>query len=241
MTRRLRLPWPGPQPKEGEPARPIRLLAVSDESDPALTNPVNRAALEPIDAIIGAGDLEPDYLAMLADAYRVPLLYILGNHDRGLGWKAYSDHLPDPMPDGRVEKLGDLRIAGLSWPGARSGRPEHDDLAAWRQVLRLGLLPGRGRPSIMLSHAPPEGAGDDPSDPYHRGYGAYRWLARRLKPKLWLHGHTTVATQTDLMTRLGDTCLINVTGSVLIELDPSLPPDGCADAGDRRQAARSST
>jgi Icc-related predicted phosphoesterase len=203
-------------------------------------NPVNRAALEPVDAIIGAGDLEPDFLAMLADAYRVPLLYVLGNHDRGLGWKAYEDHLPEPMTDARVENIGDLRIAGLSWPGARSGRPEHDDRAAWRQVLRLGLMPGRQRPSILVSHAPPEGAGDDPSDPYHRGYRAYRWLAARLKPKLWLHGHTTVATQKDLISRLGDTCLINVTGSVLIELDPSAPPGECAELDTRGQAARSS-
>jgi Icc-related predicted phosphoesterase len=190
-------------------------------TDEALEREVNRAALGPIDAIIGAGDLEPDYLGMLADAFRAPLLYVLGNHDRGLGWRAYEKHLPQPMPDARVETLKGIDIVGLSWPGRRSGRPERDEGAAWRQVLRLGLLGGRSpRPTILVSHVPPEGAGDDPADPYHRGFGAYRWLARRLKPELWIHGHTTVATQASPMAQLGPTQLLNVTGGVLIELDP---------------------
>ena len=60
------------------------------------------------------------------------------------------------------------------------------------------------------------------SDPYHVGFAAYRWLLERLRPPLWLHGHTTPATVTDWRDRLGDSMVINVTGSVVVELVP--PP-----------------
>lgn len=222
MIRRLRLSWPpAAQGADADEAiRPLRILAVSDKTDEGLNLEVNRTALGPIDAIIGAGDLEPEYLALLADAFCAPLLYVLGNHDRGRGWEAaFERHLPEPMADARVERLNGIDVFALSWPGKRSGRPEHDDWAAWWQVLRFGLHHPSKRPLIVVSHVPPEGAGDDPSDPYHRGFGAYRWLARRVKPELWLHGHTSVATQAGAMVCLGGTRLLNVTGAVLIELD----------------------
>ena len=223
MIRRLRLALPSAaQSADGRGAtRPLRILAVSDQADEALTLEVNRAALRPIDAIIGAGDLEPEYLALLADAFCAPLLYVLGNHDRGQTWRAASErHLPEPMADARVQHLDGVDVFALSWPGRQTGRPEHDERAAWRQVLRFGLHRSSKRPLIVVSHVPPEGAGDDPSDPFHRGFGAYRWLARRVKPDLWLHGHTTVATQAGRMViSLGNTRLLNVTGGVLIELD----------------------
>ena len=222
MIRRLQLAWP-PEVQGGKAGainRPLRILAVSDQTDEGLNLEVNRAALGRIDAVISAGDLEPEYLALLADAFRAPLLYVLGNHDRGQGWQGASErHLPEPMADARVERLNGVDVFALSWPGKRTGRPERDEWAAWRQVLRFGLHHSSTRPLIVVSHVPPEGAGDDPTDPYHRGFSAYRWLARRAKPELWLHGHTTVATQAGPMVSLGTTRLLNVTGAVLIELD----------------------
>ncbi len=223
MIRRLRVPWPAGRSDDPAHVRPFRILAVSDQRDDALTLEVNRAAIGTIDAIVGAGDLEPAYLAMLADAFRVPLFYVLGNHDRGAGWQAQSADLPDPMPDGRAEHLNGLDVIGLSWPGSDRRRATRDDRAAWRQVLSAWLrhLLTR-RPLLVVSHVPPEGCGDDPTDPYHAGFAAYRWLARRTRPPLWLHGHTTVATQKTLVSEVGTTHLVNVTGAVLIELDPRL-------------------
>ena len=223
MIRRLRVPWPAARPDDPDRVRPFRILAVSDVRDDALALEVNRAAIGSIDAIVGAGDLEPAYLTMLADAFRVPLFYVLGNHDRGAGWTAQSNHLPDPMPDGRVEHLDGLDVIGLSWPGSERGRAKRDDRAAWRQALSAWLrhLVTR-RPLLIVSHVPPEGCGDDPADPYHAGFAAYRWLARRTHPPLWLHGHTTVATQKTLVSEVDSTHLVNVTGAVLIELDPRL-------------------
>jgi hypothetical protein len=218
VIRRIRIPYLS----EGSSAAPVRILAISDEPNEGLRHEINRAAVGRIDAILGAGDLEPDYLAMLGDAFHVPLLYVLGNHDRGLNWHATSIALPEPMRDGVAETIAGVEVVGFSWPGERSGRPARDEWGAWRQVLRTGLRPRDARvPRIILSHVPPEGAGDDPADPYHRGFRAYRWLLGRVAPRLWLHGHTTVATQRSSEVLRDGTQLINVTGGVLLELLPA--------------------
>ncbi|HEY8439778.1 MAG TPA: hypothetical protein VIK65_14295, partial [Candidatus Limnocylindrales bacterium] len=68
----------------------------------------NRAALEPLDGVIGCGDLDPRWLAFLADAFAAPLVYVRGNHDRGGDWDENRPVVPDPLPPGGV-----TRIAGL--------------------------------------------------------------------------------------------------------------------------------
>jgi uncharacterized protein len=231
VTRRLLLDWPLDRALPASPET-VRLLAVSDEVDPALENPANREHLGRVDLIVGCGDLDPGYLAMLGDAFRVPLMYVRGNHDRGLGWQVHGALLPEGLRDARVETVSGIRLIGLSWPGRTSGHAVHDEGAAWRQVLNVGIrsMIGGG-PRLVISHAPPLKAGDDPADPYHRGFRAYRWLAERLRPVLWLHGHTTVATSQSLTAHLGPTTLVNVTGSMLIELMPTPAPKPPADLG----------
>jgi Icc-related predicted phosphoesterase len=94
-----------------------------------------------------------------------------------------------------------------------------DSGAAWRQVVGfLARAWATSGPWLVFSHAPPSGAGDDPSNPYHRGFPAYRFLLERLAPPLWLHGHTTRAGGPPWRIVRGKTTLLNVTGSVLIEL-----------------------
>ena len=86
MTRRLSVEWPDRRPFATRGGSPIRLLAASDEPDPALDHAINREQLGHIDAIIGCGDLEPDYLGFLGDAFQAPIAYVRGNHDRGGAW-----------------------------------------------------------------------------------------------------------------------------------------------------------
>lgn len=209
-----------------------RILAVSDERDPALEEPSVRREIGPLDAVVGCGDLDPDYLAMLGDAFLCPLVFVRGNHDRGLGWGEGSVVLPETMADGRPIKVGGALMIGLSWPGEQHGPARRDDFAAWRQsfgaaarlaarTLRRGRVGATGAsddPLIIVSHVPPEGAGDVPDDPYHRGFRSYRWLAASLQPQLWLHGHSQVAACRTLVDRLGPTTVMNVTGAALIEL-----------------------
>lgn len=196
----------------------MRILAASDEPDRGLEFERNRVALGALDGLLGAGDLEPDYLSFLADAFHAPLLYIRGNHDRGGNWMAGKNRLPMPIGE-RPQGLLGLRIAGLSWPGDSEGRAVRNDYAAWRQAISFYLRTYRRPPQIIVSHAPPLGVGDTPEDHYHRGFAGYRWLLQRLKPILWLHGHTSLAAAKDWRVKSRDSLIVNVTGGILIELE----------------------
>lgn len=226
MIRRVTVRWPT---ELGAPdgRRFVHLLAVSDEPAASLGDARNRAAIEPIDAVLGCGDLEPDYLDFLADAFHAPLLFVRGNHDRGGAWDAGRRLVPVAL-SGRLERVAGLDFAGLSWPSFGRERAEHSEMSAATQALRLYLLAvtHRRRPDIMLSHVPPRAAGDIPNDPYHTGFAGYRWLCRRLRPALWLHGHTTVAAAEHWRSSLGSTTLINVTGATLIRLEAPVPGRG---------------
>lgn len=224
MIRRLRLEWPDDRPFHDRPGRPIRFLAASDERDPGLEHEANRAALAPVDGVIGCGDLDPAWLGFLADAFHAPLVYVRGNHDRGGDWEKPVLPIPEPLPASRHERLAGIPIAGLEWPGVRETGNRRHPVLAWRQALSvarralLARLGGRrSEPVLVISHAPPLGAGDGP-DRYHYGFPAYRWLLARLRPPLWLHGHTTTATVQTLRTDVDGTVLVNVTGAVLVEL-----------------------
>ncbi len=221
MTRRLRFAWPDAGPFRDRDGRPIRILAASDEPDHALEFAPNRDALGPIDAIVGCGDLEPHWLSFLGDAFCVPVLYVTGNHDRGLTWDAKSAAgLPRPLPAGSITRLAGVALAALPWPGSGDHGNVRDGRAAWRQVLRVarGRLLARHEALLVISHVPPAGAGDAP-DAYHEGFRAYRWLLNGLRPPLWLHGHVTTASVPKLRVDVGPTTLVNVTGSVLVELE----------------------
>jgi hypothetical protein len=228
VTRRLEVVWPDARPFADRNGAPIRLLAVSDDIDPALDHEVNRTALGRIDGIVGCGDLEPDYLGFLADAFNVQVAFVRGNHDRGGQWQHAVRHAPRPLPSGRLTEIGGLTVAPFEWPGIDSGRAAlRNETRAWLDVLRASRslavrrLRGRSGPVLVLSHAPPRGVGDTTADPYHLGYRAYRWLLDRLRPPLWLHGHVTIASIRDWRDACGPTTVANVTGAVLVEL---LPP-----------------
>ena len=231
MIRRITIPWPDDRPFRERGGRAIRYLAVSDEREPALEVEANRAALLPIDAVVGCGDLDPHWLAFLADAFEAPLVYVRGTHDHGGDWDEHDSVVPQPMSSGSIGRLAGLTVGGLEWPGAGSAHNARRPDLAWRDA--TGLLWGRIRrwlrprgarrdePMLVISHAAPEGAGDAP-DLYHRGFPAYRMLLDRLRPPVWLHGHTTTASVDTLVVRSGRTTLVNVTGAVLVEL---VPPD----------------
>jgi hypothetical protein len=228
VTDRLRLPWPDADAFAARDGRPIRLLAVSDEVDPALEQAATRRALGSVDLVLGAGDLEPPYLAFLADAFGVPLLYVRGNHDVGAAW-ADAEHglVPEALPDGRVHDEGGLRVLPFSGSpryslhGRASAEQQLSSATMWWKVLRSWPGAATRRPVLVLTHAAPRGA-NDASDHAHRGFAAFRWLLDRLAPPLWLHGHATLVQRgIDARTARHDgTLLVNVTGATLVELEP---------------------
>jgi uncharacterized protein len=227
VTRRLSVVWPDARPFEARDGKPIRLLAVSDDVDPALDHQINREQIGRVDAIVGCGDLEPGYLGFLGDAFGVPVAYVRGNHDRGGHWSESADNSPAHLSSGRIVLVDGLTLVPFEWPGLKEHEALRDETHAWLDVLRavrtltVRRLVGRGSPVLVVSHVPPLGVGDCAADPYHVGYRAYRWFLERVKPPLWLHGHTTPASVIDWRDSLDGSAVVNVTGSVVVEL---LPP-----------------
>lgn len=229
MTRRLTVVWPDKRAFEGRNGDSIRLLAVSDKVDPVLEHAINREQIGRIDAIVGCGDLEPSYLGFLGDAFQVPVAYVRGNHDRGGHWAETVGKAPTHLTSGRLIQLGGVTVAAFEWPGLRPDRAARDEWNAWGDVIRawrtvlVRRMLGRAAPVLVLSHAPPRGVGDHAANRYHLGYAAYRWLLEHLRPPLWLHGHVDPATITEWQTSLGPSIVVNVTGSVVVDL---VPPGG---------------
>jgi hypothetical protein len=222
MTRRVSLEWPDPAPFRDRDGAPIRLLAASDEHDRSLDFDDNRAALGRIDLLIGCGDLSPERLAFLGDAFLAPLVYVRGNHDRGGPWPS-PDRIPLASAGIDERSLPGIPLLGLPWPTGDREPARREDASAWTQVfsiLKARLLIPPRRAWLVFSHVPPRGAGDTPTDAYHVGFTAYRAVLDRLAPPLWLHGHTSTAAAPTLKVVHGPTTVINVTGSVLVELRP---------------------
>jgi uncharacterized protein len=229
VTDRLRVRWPDPAPFVARAGRPIRILAISDEPDPSLDSPATREGVGDVDFIVGAGDLQPEYLLFVADAFHAPLHYVRGNHDVGAAWHhSERRHLPEPMQDGSVVVESGLRLLGFS------GSPRYNErgmqvssLGMWWKVVSAWLGAQRARPVLVVTHAPPRDVNDD-QDRAHRGFRAFRWLADRLEPPLWLHGHTALVRRgiDDRTARLEGTLFYNCTGATLVEL---VAPDALDD------------
>jgi uncharacterized protein len=226
VTDRLRFSWPDPAPFAERAGRPIRLLAVSDEVDPSLESARTREAMGAVDLVIGCGDLDPPYLAFLADAFAVPTLYVRGNHDVGAAWSATGRQmLPEPLRDGRPVDEDALHLVGFSGSPryAPRGRERTEQqvsaLAMWWRVLGAWPRLASAGPLVVMSHAAPRGI-NDADDHAHRGFSAFRWLAERVRPPLWLHGHTSLVRRgvdARTVTHRG-TLFVNVTGATLVEL-----------------------
>jgi hypothetical protein len=224
VTRHLVIEWPDPAPFRNRDGSSIRILAVSDILEQTLIDVRNRRALEPIDLIVGCGDLDADDLAFVADGFNAPLLYVYGNHDSSERFSEFRHLCPEPILSTATIHRAGLSLAGLTWPGTRGKGGTRSETSAWNQSLRMATRRlGRTEPLIVLSHVPPLGFGDVATDAYHRGFKGYRWLLERLEPRLWLHGHTPLAATRDWQVQAGATTLVNVTGAVLIELTPPQP------------------
>lgn len=226
MIRRLVIPWPDRRPFAGRDGRPIRFLAASDMKEPALEFLANRESLGPLDAILGCGDLDPEWLRFLADAFDAPLVYVRGNHDRGGEWEERPLQVPAWLDAGRVDRVAGISIVGLPWPGVLEAGNRRRPGLAWRQASMVAsrafrdMVARRREPVVVISHVPPAGIGDA-TDLYHRGFGAYRWLLGLLRPPVWIHGHTTTASVATMLEHSGATAVANATGAMLIELVPA--------------------
>lgn len=166
----------------------MRILAIADvEDNQLLSRLAHRAGDKPYDAVISCGDLAMSYLDCVATLANAPLLYVRGNHDI-----AYED---DPKLgginlDGRIERVGGLRIGGLEGSiDYRQGIVGFSQAEMRHKAVALGLRAAlTGGIDILVTHAPAKGYGDLADGP-HQGFDAFNGLLGWVRPKLMLHGH----------------------------------------------------
>lgn len=217
----------------------VLVLAVADEADDALL--ADMSAVRDARLIVACGDLPFEYLGRLMNALNVPLVFVPGNHDPDIsGYRISRAGLPLraglparlPWPEGAVSAerqvvdAAGLRLAGLG--GCRRYSAGPNQYTEWQQARRARALArrawwrrvrdGRGV-DVLLTHAPPEGAGDG-ADPPHRGFRALHGLTARLQPGLLLHGHVHPYGRAAATHRLGRTVVRNVVGWHLLDIEP---------------------
>jgi len=221
----------------------MKLLCIADVKDPLVYSDSIRERFKDIDIILGAGDLPLDYYEYVVTSLNKPLLFVFGNHDLK-DIEHYKREFRSPFVDkiavceeydhcgaifagGKVTRVSGLLIAGLGGSMRyNDGLNQYTNLGMWWSVLKLvpRLLMNRlfrGRYlDIMLTHAPPKGI-HDADDPCHRGFKAFLWLIRKFKPKLFIHGHTHLYSDTREAreSEYMSTRIINAYSHVVVDLD----------------------
>lgn len=194
----------------------MKILCVADTENPAYWDNFRRERLSDIDLIISCGDLKSDYLSFLVTMGHAPVFYVHGNHDENYD-KAPPEGC-DCIEDRVVEFMG-LRIAGFGGSARyRPGSHQYTEREMERRIFRLALRLRKGV-DIVVTHAPPEGCGDMP-DNAHRGFAAFLQLIDRYSPGYLLHGHVHMDYGCNIQRerRRGDTRIINVSGTYILEL-----------------------
>lgn len=165
----------------------MRILAIADVEDDLLLSRLSQREGGPYDLVISCGDLSPSYLDCVATMANAPLAYVRGNHDTGYkdSWEMGGTNL-----DGRIERFGGLRIAGLEGSiDYREGIVGYSQGEMRRKVVSLGLRAAlTGGIDVLVTHAPARGHGDLPDGP-HEGFDAFNGLLSWVHPQLMLHGH----------------------------------------------------
>ena len=181
----------------------MKALVVSDVVSEVLYAPGIREVCAGVRVILSCGDLPYEYLEYIATVLDVPLLYVLGNHDRPMH---RADGRTTEGPEGgrsiegrvvpiRSEDGRKVWIAGFGGSAAYCDGPHEYTQREMRQrvcraTARLAwnaLRTGRGA-DVVVTHAAPRGIHDG-SDPCHQGFGAFVGLMRWFRPRLLVHGH----------------------------------------------------
>jgi len=244
--RSVRVGRPSPEPVEMHYNLYVRILAVSDTPTRALDERFDAEHWREagIELIVSCGDLSPEYLGFLADAFRVPLYYVRGNHDERWAERPAGEDL-----DGRVVEHKGIKLFGIQGsPWYNDGALQYGERAmAWKLAMLRPRIWLAGRVDVVVAHAAPRfcpqayrlcprpvGVGltcpywrdpagartcQDASDYPHRGFESFRAFILAHKPRLFLHGHrhqTYGLGKREL--RIGETRVIDTYGHVVIDV-----------------------
>ena len=196
----------------------MKILTVSDTVVPALYGDFEAGRFKEIDLVLGCGDLPPEYLGFLANAFDAPLYYVRGNHDL-----RYENRPPEGCIDlhKKMVRVNDLNILGLEGSRWYNGGPQQytdSQMAAMVRGLRFTLW-RKGAPDIIITHAPPRGVHDE-EDLCHRGFKTHLRLVKKYRPRYFIHGHIhrDFADSSERITVLHGTRIVNAYGYHVFEI-----------------------
>lgn len=205
----------------------MKILVLADEESRSLYEHYAPDKLKGIGLIIACGDLRRDYLDFFATMSKVPVLFVLGNHDqwynpeKGNGCICIEDD---------VFVYHGIRILGLGGsmryhPGASN---QYTEKEMKRRIRRLWwkLHKTRGF-DILVAHSPARHLNDLDDRP-HQGFECFRSLMEKYRPKFFIHGHVHAAYGGFCrLSHFGDTVIVNAYEHYVIEY-----PDQMAEAAD---------
>ena len=208
----------------------MKILTISDEECAALWDYYVPGRLDGYDLILACGDLKARYLSFLVTMAKCPVLYIHGNHDG-----SFKQDPPEGCDciDGHIVTYNGVRILGLG--GCRKYHPgphQYTEKQMRRRIARLRWRLWRLKGvDIVVTHAAPEGLGDD-EDKAHWGFACFRDLIGRYRPKFLVHGHVHMSYGHNIPRELDHegTRIINAYERYTIEI-----PEGNVRVRDRNQ------
>lgn len=197
----------------------IKILSVSDVVDPMLHRHAGKQPFTDIDVIISCGDLPPEYLSLLLNAFNAPLYFVSGNHDI-----RYDGKLPQGGFDlhGRLEKIKGLRFLGLEgsrWYNGGCFQYTEAQMRAVIRWLRPTIWWHKGI-DVVVAHAPPRFIHDG-EDLCHRGFKSFRWLIDKYHPDYFIHGHIHqhFSDPSERLTVVDTTKVVNTYGYYILEIE----------------------
>ncbi|MDD3903732.1 MAG: metallophosphoesterase [Sphaerochaeta sp.] len=231
----------------------MKILCISDESDPLIYSKNINTRYGDVDFVIAAGDLPLKYYEFIISSLNKPLYFVFGNHNLEFLHQfssgsqiiqyGYTDTkggmqlLPafgGDYVDGKVvyNKKHKLIIAGLGG-SLRYNKGKHQFTEREMFFRMLKMVPHlvfnrifRGRYiDILITHAAPLGLGDD-IDRCHQGFSTFLTFIQWFKPRYLLHGHIhlhDLNANRNLVYK--ETKVINIFQSYILE-DPLLGKDG---------------
>lgn len=190
----------------------MKILCISDETDPLIYSDHVSTRYGDVDLILSAGDLPLKYYEFIISTLNKPLYFVFGNHNLEFLNQYISNNQPPyqesqqlggippfggEFVDGRVryDKRNDLIIAGLGG-SMRYNNGEHQftNVQMFGRIVKMipqlifnRLVRGR-YVDILLTHAPPLGLGDGVDLP-HKGFSSFLLFMKWFKPRYLLHGH----------------------------------------------------
>lgn len=197
----------------------MKILTISDKECEALWDYYQPGRLDGYDLIISCGDLRAQYLSFLVTMAHCPVLYVPGNHD-----VSYDSAPPEGCDciDCQIVTFNGVRILGLG--GCRRyhrGPHQYTEKQMRLRIAKLHLmLQMMGGVDIIVTHAAPEGLGDE-EDPAHWGFPCFRRLIDKYKPKYFVHGHVHMSYnhQIPRVMEHNGTQVVNAYERYVIEID----------------------